>query len=102
MNHFLLLAYLFGTVLTGAIAAGYYLVLRPEEEQEQPHLFAGDGEESATHALAVMLRTIGLALSGTVTKDRGLRRRLIQAGYRSPDAPAVFNGITCASATFLC
>lgn len=101
MNHFLLVAYLFGAVMTGTVAAGYYLVLRPAEEEEQPHLFAGDNEQSVTQAFAAMLRTIGLALSGTVTADQGLRKLLIRAGYRSPDAPAVFRGITYASAAFL-
>jgi len=52
MNHFLLFAYLFGAVMTGTIAAGYYLVLRPAEEEEQPHLFAADSEQSVTQAFA--------------------------------------------------
>jgi tight adherence protein C len=101
MNHFLLFAYLFGAVMTGTVAAGYYLVLRPAEEEEQPHLFAGNNEQSVTQALAETLRAIGLALPGTVKPDQALRKLLIRAGYRSPDAPAVFNGITFATAAFL-
>ncbi len=100
MSHFLLFALLFCAVMAGTVAAGYFLVLRPEEEA-QPVVYAPDGEQGATQALAAMLRTIGLALPGTTKPDESLRKRLIRAGYRSPDSVAVFNGITYAAATFL-
>ena len=54
MNHFLLLAFFFGCVMAGAVAAGYFFVLRPDDEAH-PDLFTAEGEGNATQAFAAML-----------------------------------------------
>src|ERR1700716_4097776 len=77
-NPALLIAF-FIFVMAGVVAAGYYLLLRPASRT------AGNEDQSAAQVLTDNLRSLGGALPDA--KSGGaLRKRLIAAGYRAPEA----------------
>jgi tight adherence protein C len=92
-NPALLIAF-FIFVMAGVVAAGYYLLLRPASST------AGNEDQSAAQVLTDNLRSLGGALPDA--KSGGaLRKRLIAAGYRAPEAVDLFNGLTYAVAALL-
>lgn len=84
----------FVTVLTGVAAAGYFLVL--PKSQASP-----DAQPATTREfLAGTLHTLGEAVPAPKAAD-ALRRKLVSAGYRAPNAVSTYNGISWAFAGLL-
>ncbi len=100
-----LLAMFFAVVLGSVTAVGAVLLRR--WKQAPAGGGAGTGESLLLEAapapglkarLARTLHAIGEALPGSQKGQEPLRRRLLQAGYRWPSAPTVFQGIKVATA----
>lgn len=91
-----LLAFAFGSLLVGAAAMKFMpsragaidrrleeLTARPDEEQRQPRL----------QALTGFIRRVGEKAPQSAKELGSLRLRLVQAGYRRPEALTMFFGI---------
>jgi tight adherence protein C len=102
----LLLAAFFMVVLAGVTAAGYFFLIKPDTESTAivPIAMAGAGESeplSARDMVANTLQSIGEALPSAHTGGNTLRRKLMCAGFWTPQAVSIFNGITYATAVLL-
>jgi hypothetical protein len=94
MPNLTLLVAFFIFVMAGVVTAGYYLLLRPAGNS------AGATDQSAAQVLTDNLRSLGGALPDPKAGG-ALRKRLIAAGYRDPEAVDLFNGLTYATAALL-
>lgn len=102
----LILAAFFLIVLAGVTAAGYFFLLKPEAESGELAAAAAAGAPSAEplsakDMVASTLQSIGEAMPSAHKAGGGLRRKLMCAGYWSPEAVSIFNGITYATATVI-
>lgn len=94
MDQIWLLILFFVFTLSAIGLAGYYFVLRNE-----PIPVADT--RTTREAIVDTLRNLGSALPAVRDSNASLRRLLIAAGYRSPEAPIIFNGACYATAVLL-
>lgn len=85
----------FALVAGGVIAAGYYLVLRPEVARgaAPQALPAPRPAESAKETAAKVLESLGRTLPIAPSDVEAVRKELIAAGYRWPSAVPIYYGI---------
>ncbi len=87
----LLLLSFFGFVLAAVSAAGYYLVLRPASRRAA-------SEEAGGAGVRLALESLGEAVPRKASPRGSTRKLLTLAGYRSPSALQVFEGVRVVSA----
>jgi tight adherence protein C len=94
---FLLLFFL--ATLGATSVAGYLIVLR--REQPGTVVSAPESDKTARETLRDTLHDLGKRLPRTGQAGTDLRKLLVAAGYRAPEAPLIFNGICYAAAATL-
>jgi tight adherence protein C len=99
MMDFLLLGGCFLFVLLAVVGGGYWFLREPEKaETEERKTILLDEEDGA---LKQTLEKIGRAVPSSVDAFQPLRKKLIAAGYRDPDAVYAFFGIKAVVAIVL-
>ncbi|HYZ87023.1 MAG TPA: type II secretion system F family protein [Bryobacteraceae bacterium] len=91
MVDFGLLALFFAFTLISIAAAGYFMVIRNEAVVLQ-----GDSNNWKDASID-FLKNLGRSLPTVRPSNRGIREMLVSAGYRSPEAPTIFNGLSYAT-----
>lgn len=98
-----ILAAVFVLVLMGVTVLGYVLVVRRAEaagpQEPMPALLTGGADSSTPKALLIdSFRQLGEAVARSPQRQNSTQQKLWQAGYRSPAAPAILQGIRAAAA----
>ncbi len=101
MNQAFLLIGFFTAVMAGVSVAGYYFLYRTTATPAAGLSLDAEEPVSARQFLADSLRSLGEAVPGKPAGDNPMRRKLLAAGYRSPEAVATYNGIVFSASAIL-